>query len=337
MNPKPLRWAVLGISGYLSRAAMPQLFGNPRLIVARVGARDAEMAREKLASIDTGDVEFCSLDEVLGDETIDVVYIQLPNGLHSEWVARAIAANKAVLCEKPIMPTADLLEQLRELTGRPPVMEAIMYRFHPRWQLLMDLISSGKLGTPIQVLAHYAYLDDEFEGPRFSSLLRGGVTNMVGCYPVDACNAVFQRSPSRVSALMHSASSSETDTVSGALLDYGGRFGLVSASVESFDSQSLRIIGTRGTAILEWPYNTSPDEDSFILLDTEDGRETLVVEPADQFAIEFDSFNEAVANGSPPKISFDDSWRLSSTLQAIHESASHGGTPTVVQASSAKD
>ena len=41
-------------------------------------------------------------DALLNDPAIDAVYILLPNHLHVEWVKRAVAAGKHVLCEKPI-------------------------------------------------------------------------------------------------------------------------------------------------------------------------------------------------------------------------------------------
>ena len=45
---------------------------------------------------------FGSYDELLADKTIDAIYLPLPAGLHVEWVKKAAAAGKHVLCEKPI-------------------------------------------------------------------------------------------------------------------------------------------------------------------------------------------------------------------------------------------
>ena len=50
----------------------------------------------------SGITAYANLDDLLGDEQIDVVDITLPTYLHAETTIRALTAGKHVLCEKPM-------------------------------------------------------------------------------------------------------------------------------------------------------------------------------------------------------------------------------------------
>lgn len=55
-----------------------------------------------------------SYDEVIGDASIDVVYVPLPTSEHLEFVVKAARAKKHVLCEKPCaLNAAELLVMLQ--------------------------------------------------------------------------------------------------------------------------------------------------------------------------------------------------------------------------------
>ena len=58
-----------------------------------------------------------SYEELLAATDVDAVYIPLPTGLRKEWVLRAAAAGKHIVCEKPC---ADSVADLREMTRRLP-------------------------------------------------------------------------------------------------------------------------------------------------------------------------------------------------------------------------
>ena len=52
---------------------------------------------------------------MLGDRHIDGVYIATPHALHGDAIAQCLSAGKAVLCEKPLVPTRAEAQQLVSL------------------------------------------------------------------------------------------------------------------------------------------------------------------------------------------------------------------------------
>lgn len=56
-------------------------------------------------------------DDMLEDETVDIILIALPNHLHHDTAIHAMRAGKHVLCEKPVMMTSAELEEVMEVAG----------------------------------------------------------------------------------------------------------------------------------------------------------------------------------------------------------------------------
>ena len=81
-----------------------------------------------------------SVDELCGDPGVDVVYVATPHPAHEAHALAAIAAGKAVLCEKPFtMDAAGAARVVAAARARGVfVMEAFMYRCHPLVRALVD-------------------------------------------------------------------------------------------------------------------------------------------------------------------------------------------------------
>jgi len=97
-------------------------------------------------SIDmTGITAYESLDELLADDSIDLVDICLPPHLHGEAVSKALLAGKHVLCEKPLALTSQEAEALDQAaSGR--LMVAHILPFFPEYRLLADAVADNRFG-----------------------------------------------------------------------------------------------------------------------------------------------------------------------------------------------
>src|SRR5262245_14290439 len=147
--PPPLRWGILG-AARINRRFVPGLKEAGHAI-AIIGSRDR--ARAEAAAAEHGAERAGTYEEVLSAPDVDVVYIPLANSLHLPWTLRAVEAGKLILCEKPLAPNrADCATMVAAAERRGiDLVEAFMYRYHPQWRLVWQVVEEGRIGT-IQML-----------------------------------------------------------------------------------------------------------------------------------------------------------------------------------------
>lgn len=105
-------------------------------------------------------------EALFADPEIEIVDVALPTFLHTDFVCRALAAGKHVLCEKPLCVS---LKKARVVVtaaakARGFMMVAHCMRFWPEWVWLKEAVVSGKFGRPLS-----AVFSRRSAGPRWSA------------------------------------------------------------------------------------------------------------------------------------------------------------------------
>ena len=160
---KVLRWGIMGNAKIARDWLIPAIQESQYAELVAVASRDMDGASalaNSLAENAEPPLAFGSYEDLLASDDIDAVYIPLPNHLHVPWSIKALEAGKHVLCEKPLGLDSDEVKQLQEASNKSPgllVMEAFMYRFHPQWLRVRELIDSGALGRIEHVQASFTY------------------------------------------------------------------------------------------------------------------------------------------------------------------------------------
>src|SRR4051812_6610328 len=140
-------WGVIGTAMIARTRTIPAMKSAPHATLVGLASRGADKARQAADELGVPR-SYGSYEELLADPDITAVYIPLPNHLHLEWATRALEAGKHVLCEKPLcLSTAEIseLRAVRDRTGLQ-VEEAFVYRSHPQWRKLRELLDSGLIG-----------------------------------------------------------------------------------------------------------------------------------------------------------------------------------------------
>lgn len=187
---QPLRIGILGASRIAVESVVaPARDGGARLVA--VAARDPERAARFAAEHGVERV-VPSYEALLADPEVEVVYNALPNSLHGPWNLAAIAAGKHVLTEKPFASNAMEARTVADAAAASGlvVFDAFHHRYHPIFARLLDLLTSGEIGTlrtiRVQMLMP-APTDDDL---RWSLPLAGGVLMDLGCYALHVMTTV---------------------------------------------------------------------------------------------------------------------------------------------------
>src|SRR4051812_24006554 len=111
-----LRWGILS-TAQIARKNWSAIHHSGNGTVVAVASRDVARSRNFIAEcqahapMQATPRALGSYEELLAAKDVDAVYIPLPTGLRKEWVLRAAAAGKHIVCEKPCAVSAADLEE----------------------------------------------------------------------------------------------------------------------------------------------------------------------------------------------------------------------------------
>jgi predicted dehydrogenase len=196
---KKVSWGVLSTAKIGVEKVIPAMQQGTCCEVSAIASRD--LAKAKAAGKKLGIPKaYGSYEALLADQDIDAIYIPLPNNLHVEWAIKALEAGKHVLCEKPIgMNVAEaerLLAASREHRDLK-IMEAFMYRLHPQWSKVRQLIAEGGIGEWKTIQSFYSYNNRDPANIRNQAESGGGGLMDIGCYCISLSRFLFDAEPRR--------------------------------------------------------------------------------------------------------------------------------------------
>jgi predicted dehydrogenase len=164
-----LRWGILSTAG-IAKKNWRAIRDSGNCVVTAVASRDPERARKFIDycqlenPFDVEPAALGSYDELIASKNVDAIYIPLPTGLRKQWVLRAAAAGKHVLCEKPCgLSFADV----REMTdackkSRVQFMDGVMFMHNPRMKRIREILADGKsIGTIKRIMSVFSFATAE--------------------------------------------------------------------------------------------------------------------------------------------------------------------------------
>lgn len=160
------RWGILG-TALIARKNWKSIrnAGNSRLVAvaSRSAGKADQFIRECQAAAPLPEVPAAcgSYEELLARKDVDAVYIPLPTGIRAEWVKKAAAAGKHVLCEKPCgVDTAEVSKIIKACDAhKVQFMDGVMFMHSNRLPLLKQVLDNPEaVGKIRRITSHFSFL-----------------------------------------------------------------------------------------------------------------------------------------------------------------------------------
>ena len=323
MSPNVLRWGIVSTANIGVRKVIPATQKAERCEVVAIASRDGERAARVAGELGIPRARE-GYEALLADPDVDAVYIPLPNHEHAAWTIAAARAGKHVLCEKPLAMTAAEAEAMVQTCASEGVglMEAFMYRLHPSWEAVRDLVASGRIGRLRTIQSWFSYFNDDPRNIRNVAEFGGGALYDVGCYCINLSRMLFGGEPTEIEASV-TRDGTGTDVLTSAILAFDQDVAAFTCSTRVEPDQRVHIYGTEGRITISIPFNIPPDRPTEIVV-TSGGdppvnpdSETLTFPAADPYTIQAERFANAVLDGQPVPIPPEDAIGNVRVIEAI--------------------
>jgi myo-inositol 2-dehydrogenase/D-chiro-inositol 1-dehydrogenase len=308
MSGPPFKLALIG-AGRMGQVHGRNAAANPRLDLAWLVEPRAQV--EAALSAELG-CQPASLDEALADPTLAGVIVASSTDTHLDLVLRALAAGKAVFCEKPLdLDLARLRAHAADLVEPPaPLYVAFNRRFDPHFQALKAKLDSGAVGAleTAHLISH-----DPAPPPLAFIPTSGGLFRDFTIHDFDVARWLFGEAPAEVFAFAESlvdpaiAAAGDVDTARTVLSFASGRLCVISNTRRSgygYD-QRVEAYGSNGALMAGNPRLSTVEGW------TEAGARQAPIHPgfvsryADSYRAELDHFASVLAGEAAPVSGYD--------------------------------
>jgi predicted dehydrogenase len=265
-------------------------------------------------------------DTIRDNPEVDIIYIVLPNCMHTEYTIRGFQAGKNVLTEKPMACTPGECQKMID-AGRQAgkkLMVAYRCRYEPYNQEAIRMARSSELGPTQVIVADAGWNITNPDQWRLKKSLSGGGSLMdIGIYALNASRYLTGEEPTEINAMMYNAPGDPRfkeveETINFQLRFPGGVLANCTSSYGYISQSHYRVIGTDGWLDLDpatW----------YTGLRMRVGRKNTIEEidlpERDHFALEMDHMSECVMANKQPLTPGEEGLRDITLIMAIYEAA----------------
>jgi len=263
-----------------------------------------------------------NFDNIADNDSIDVVYVVLPNSMHKEFVIRAAKAGKHVFCEKPMGLTSKECEEMIAACKNAGVRLFVGYRLHtdPYHKAAMKFRDEGNSGI-LYVQSEFGFKIGDPAQWRLRKALAGGGSMMdLGIYAIQAARYSIGKEPVSVTAQEYKTDYEKFEEVEESVtwqMEFPG--GHVSNSYTSYSTPANNLyISTER----RW-FNLIPAFNYGGIKGTTNAGE-LNFPPINQQAVQMDTFSKCILDNLESDASGEEGLKDLKVIEAIYKAIETG-------------
>jgi predicted dehydrogenase len=323
-----VRFGVLSTANIGRVAVNPAIQASSNGELVAVASRDGARARD-FASKAGIPRHHGAYEALLDDPDVDAVYIPLPNSLHRRWTILAAEKGKHILCEKPLALTATECREMAAAAEANGVklMEAFMYRFHPRTEKAKGLVREGAVGAMRAIRSAFTFRLTRPDNIRLQPDLGGGALMDVGCYCVNVSRTLVGAEPVAVQAWATWAPGGVDAQLAGSLLFEGGVVAQFDCALTLERREAYEVAGTEGSLVVPQAFLPGTGE---VAVSVRRGREPEVLHSiggVDQYRLMVEHFADCVLSDRPVRYPPAEAAANMEVIEALYRSARSEGRP----------
>ena len=332
MTATKIRWGVVSTANIGRIAVIPAIQASHNGVVAAVASRDMDRAQAFASKLGIPKA-YGSYEALLEAADIDAVYIPLPNSMHRLWTVRAAEAGKHVLCEKPLGLNASECLEMEAAAGRRNVklMEAFMYRFHPRTEKVLEMVRSGVIGELRMIQGAFTFRLTRPDNIRLKAELGGGALMDVGCYCVNISRTVAGAEPVAAQAFARWNPNGVDEQLAGTLVFPNDLPAQFDCSLAMERREVYAVAGTE--ASLTIPRAFLPGDADAVIEESRGRSETKqhVVKGADEYRLMVEHFADCILQDRTPRYGASEAAANMRAIEALYRSARQEGRPVEIR------
>ncbi|MBV9172986.1 MAG: Gfo/Idh/MocA family oxidoreductase [Chloroflexi bacterium] len=319
-----------GAIAYRHAAACRDLDGADLVAVCDVRQEAADALGERFGVAK----RHTDLDALLGEQEADLAIIATWGAYHAQVSERLATSGRvgAILCEKPLAVNAQQAQEMFDTARRNNVLlaEAFRLRHQPIHHRAIELIRAGHIGDVVHVRNAMMWIvpaqdRDPNRNWRFNKPVGGGVTFDIGCYCINQLRWAMDEEPESVHAWGRWGPTDVDEHVTAVATFSGRRTAEWCVSWQAGPSHSAEVLGTAGSIRIPNAWGDGPNTASQLeSINAQRNRTVDEFAPTDQFWLQLQHMQDCVQNGTPHRISPENSVAQMRVIDAVYASLASG-------------